>query len=191
MLQNLPVHFNDPDFRADALRGISKTVTHINELISRLSLLRQSLTPQRIDSSLNELVAETLRSLNLGPPIELVQDPRPLPRLSLDPGQIRNVITNLVLNARDALNSGGRIRVETSQRNGWAVLAVADSGCGMTPDFIQNSLFRPFQSTKKKGLGIGMFHCKMIVEAHRGRIEVESEPDKGSTFRVLLPLTSR
>lgn len=188
MLQNLPVHFNDPDFRADALRGIAKTVTHINELISRLSLLRQSLTPQRVESSLNELVAETLSSLNLDPLIQPVQELRPLPRLSLDPGQVRNVITNLVLNARDALTSGGRIRVETSQRNDWAVLVVADNGCGMAPDFIQNSLFRPFQSTKKKGLGIGMFHCRMIVEAHRGRIEVESKPGQGSTFRVLLPV---
>jgi len=53
---------------------------------------------------------------------------------------------------------------------------------------LNHSLFRPFQTTKKKGIGIGMFHSKMIVEAHRGKIEVQSEPGKGSTFRVLLPL---
>ena len=58
----------------------------------------------------------------------------------------------------------------------------------MSPEFVQNSLFRPFQTTKKNGIGIGMFHCKMIVEAHRGRIEVESQPGKGSAFRILLPL---
>ncbi|MEO5801922.1 MAG: ATP-binding protein, partial [Verrucomicrobiota bacterium] len=51
------------------------------------------------------------------------------------------------------------------------------------------SLFRPFQSTKKKGIGIGMFQCKMIVEAHRGRIEVQSELGQGTAFRVLLPTT--
>ena len=108
--------------------------------------------------------------------------------MRLDPAQIQKVLTNLVLNAREALGPGGIIRVETSQGNGWVVLSVSDNGCGMSADFIQRSLFRPFQTTKKKGIGIGMFHSKMIVEAHRGRIEVESEPGKGTAFRILLPV---
>jgi signal transduction histidine kinase len=58
----------------------------------------------------------------------------------------------------------------------------------MSPAFLKGSLFRPFQTTKKKGLGIGMFQSKMIVEAHRGKIRVESEPGAGTTFRVMLPL---
>jgi signal transduction histidine kinase len=58
----------------------------------------------------------------------------------------------------------------------------------MSPAFLRASLFRPFQTTKKKGLGIGMFQSKMIVEAHRGKIRVESEPGAGTTFRVMLPL---
>jgi signal transduction histidine kinase len=58
----------------------------------------------------------------------------------------------------------------------------------MSSDFVQRSLFRPFQTTKKKGIGIGMFQCQAIIEAHRGKIEVESAPGKGTTFRVLLPL---
>jgi hypothetical protein len=58
----------------------------------------------------------------------------------------------------------------------------------MAPEFLSRALFRPFQTTKKKGLGIGMFQSKMIIEAHGGRIEVESEVRKGTTFRVLLPI---
>jgi len=58
----------------------------------------------------------------------------------------------------------------------------------MSQAFLKSSLFRPFQTTKKKGLGIGMFQSKMIVEAHRGRITVESAPEVGTTFRVMLPL---
>jgi signal transduction histidine kinase len=88
------------------------------------------------------------------------------------------------------VGAGGQIRVQTGRRNGWVVLAVTDNGCGMSPDFIQRNLYRPFQTTKKKGIGIGMFHCKMIVEAHRGKMEVESEPGKGTAFRVLLPVTA-
>jgi nitrogen-specific signal transduction histidine kinase len=58
----------------------------------------------------------------------------------------------------------------------------------MTPEFIRDSLFKPFSSTKSKGLGVGMFQSKIIVEAHRGTIEVQSTPQKGTIFRVLLPL---
>ena len=64
---------------------------------------------------------------------------------------------------------------------------VADNGCGMAPEFLRGSLFRPFQTTKKEGFGIGMFQSKMIVEAHGGRVEVESQLNRGTTFRVLLP----
>jgi putative PEP-CTERM system histidine kinase len=193
MLQNLPIHFNDPDFRADALRGISKTVVHINDLISRLGLLRQELTIRTAETDLNEIVTTVLKETEaLGQksqhPIELVQDLRPLPKLLLDRAQIHNVLTNLVLNARDALMLGGQIKVETSQRNGWAILGVSDNGCGMSPEFVQRSLFRPFQTTKRRGIGIGMFQAKIIVEAHQGKIEVESFPGKGSVFRVLLPV---
>ena len=64
---------------------------------------------------------------------------------------------------------------------------MTDNGCGMTPEFLRDSLFRPFQTTKKNGLGIGMFHSRMIVEAHRGRIEVESEPGR-APLSIFLPL---
>jgi signal transduction histidine kinase len=68
------------------------------------------------------------------------------------------------------------------------VFSVRDNGCGISPEFLRRSLFRPFQTTKKTGIGIGMFHCKTIVDAHQGRIEVESQPGQGTTFRVLLPI---
>jgi len=68
------------------------------------------------------------------------------------------------------------------------VLSVSDNGCGMSKQFVERSLFHQFQTTKKLGLGIGLFHSKRIIEAHRGKIEVESEEGQGSTFRVLLPV---
>ena len=66
-------------------------------------------------------------------------------------------------------------------------MSVADNGCGMSPAFLKESLFRPFQSTKKNGLGVGMFQSRVIVEAHGGSIQVESEVGRGTTFRVSLP----
>ena len=74
----------------------------------------------------------------------------------------------------------------TELLNGYVMLAVHDNGCGMSREFIAQALFQPFQTTKRQGLGIGLFQSKIIVEAHQGSIEVESEQGKGSTFRVLL-----
>jgi putative PEP-CTERM system histidine kinase len=188
MLQNLPVHFDNASFREDALRGVAKTVDHINELIDRLSLLRQEVVLLPVESDLNELVEAALLSVPEVPGAELVQDLHPLPSVRVDRTQIRNVVSNLIMNAHDAIEVNGRIRVATVQRNNWVVLTVEDNGCGMSPEFVERGLFRPFQSTKKNGIGIGMFQCKMIVQAHHGKIEVDSQPGKGTAFRVWLPI---
>jgi putative PEP-CTERM system histidine kinase len=188
MLRNLPVHFDDPEFRADALRGIGNTVTRIDTMIERLSALRNKVELKFEESDLNQLVSETIERLDSLPGLELAKELRPLPKIFVDREQIRNVVTNLLINARDALAEKGRIHVETTQLGGRAVLSVADNGSGMSAQFMQESLFRPFQSTKKKGLGIGMFQSKTIVEAHGGAIQVESEAGKGTTFRVALPI---
>jgi putative PEP-CTERM system histidine kinase len=188
MLQNLPVHFDNPAFRADALRGVAKTCEHINHLIGRLSLLRHDLHIRPAELDLNDVISGVLSSWNGATGITLVKNFHPCPRIFLDREQILKVVTNLVLNASEAVAKGGQIVVETGQSNGWAVLTVSDNGCGMAPEFLRRALFRPFQTTKKNGFGIGMFQSKMIVEAHGGRIEVESELKKGTTFRVLLPV---
>ena len=191
MLQNLPVHFDDPAFRADALRGVSKTVTHINHLIGRLGSIRHELQIKPVESDLNELVARSLAGWEEVAGIHLKKSLAPLPKVWFDPEQMLKVATNLVFNAREAVPpSCGQVHIETQQRNGWVVLAIADNGCGMSQEFLSRSLFRPFQTTKKNGLGIGMFQSKMIVEAHKGKIEVESETGKGTTFRIFLPLKS-
>jgi putative PEP-CTERM system histidine kinase len=188
MLQNLPVHFDDPAFRKDALQGISKSADRINQLIDRLSALRHKLELKPIECDLNQLVAEALETLNGGSEVELIKELSPLPKLLADRDQLQSVIMNMLLNARDAVGSRGQVIVRTDQRDVWAALSVADNGCGMSPEFLRDSLFRPFQTTKKKGLGIGMFQLKMIVEAHRGSIQVKSELGIGTTFRIMLPL---
>jgi signal transduction histidine kinase len=108
--------------------------------------------------------------------------------LLADREQLQSVIMNMLLNARDAVGSRGQVIVRTDQGDGWAALSVSDNGCGISPEFLRDSLFRPFQTTKKKGLGIGMFQSKMIVEAHQGSIQVKSELGIGTTFRIMLPL---
>ena len=189
MLQNLPAQMENPAFRQDALRAVTRGVARINEVISRLSLLREKIQMKPIETDLQPVVHAALESFGTPPGVTLVRELETTPRIRIDPEQIQKVATNLLVNAREALGANGEIRIASSRENGWVVLSVRDNGCGISPEFISRSLFRPFQTTKKTGIGIGMFHCKTIVEAHQGRIEVESQPGKGTTFRVLLPIS--
>ena len=186
-LQNLPDHFDDPAFREDALRGIKVSVDRINHMITRLSAFRHELRIKLTEIDLNLLTKEIVKSLNGSVTAEIVSKLASLPLVLADREQIGSVITNLILNARDAVGSDGRITIETKRLGEWITLSVSDNGCGMTAEFMKNSLFRPFQTTKKKGLGVGMFQAKIIVEAHSGNIQVKSEPGTGTTFQLALP----
>jgi len=188
-LQNLQVHFDDPAFRQDTLRSIGATTNRINQIIERLGALGSKLELRPSPVDLNLVVEQAIENVNGMPGIEFAKEFEPLPKLMVDSDQLRSVVTNLLLNARDAGGGRGRIEVKTGSQDGWAALSVSDDGCGMTPSFLRDSLFRPFKTTKKKGLGIGMFQSKMIIEAHHGSIRVKSDVGKGTTFQVLLPLT--
>jgi putative PEP-CTERM system histidine kinase len=188
MLENLPTHFNNPAFREDAFHGIGSAASRINDLINRMNALRHELRLKPAELDLNLVVTEALATLNGTLENKLVTKFDQIPRILADGQQLQSVCTNLLLNACDAVGTNGRITVETTRQGEWVALSVSDNGCGMSEQFIKNSLFRPFRSTKKKGLGIGMFQSKTIVEAHQGKIHVESELGVGTTFRVMLPL---
>lgn len=187
MLKNLPVHFDDPAFRADALRGVGNTARRIDEMIARLGALRQRPAAAATQADLNQLVATAVDRLEGMPDRELTQDLQAAPAILVDREQIVSVVTNLLINARDATGPGGWIQLRTNHHGGRVSLVVVDNGCGMSREFLTNSLFRPFQTTKSKGLGIGMFQSRMVVEAHGGTIQVDSEEGSGTTVRVSLP----
>lgn len=189
-MRNLPAHFDNPEFRTDALRVISQSVSKMNDMCSRLSLLTKKLELQCVEVDLNELVTATLGGINGSVGSTLVKDFQQLPKCTVDPDQIQKVIVNLVLNANEAVDQNGVIRVGTTRMEECIVVSVSDNGCGIPRQFIERSLFQPFQTTKSQGLGIGLFHTKKIVEAHHGKIEVESEEGVGTTFRVILPIYS-
>jgi putative PEP-CTERM system histidine kinase len=187
-MQNLPVHFNNPDFRNDALRTISESLSKINAMCSRLSSLSQKLELKRNEIDLNELVKRSLSGLDGCLKTSPVLDLHQVPRILVDQEQIQKVLSNLILNANEAIKDSGQITVTTVQQDGFVVLSVCDNGYGMSEEFIEHSLFRSFKTTKKQGMGIGLFQSKKIVEAHGGKVEVESKKGEGSTFRVFLPI---
>jgi putative PEP-CTERM system histidine kinase len=186
-VQNLPRKIDDPEFRKDALRVLSDGVRKMNDLCARLGTMTTKLDLRPEVTDLNDVVETTVTDLNGVLRSSIDRDLGELPPVEIDVGHIHNVLVNLLLNANEAIANGGRIAVSTVHRDTWIALTVSDTGCGMAEDFVRDSLFQPFRTTKSDGLGIGLFQSKRLVEAHGGRIEVESTPGRGSRFHVLLP----
>jgi putative PEP-CTERM system histidine kinase len=192
VVQNAEKHIHKPEFQKDALSAISEAVTRMKTLINSLSSgVTGELELMFREWDLNEIVNEEVEKLvPMMAKVKVERELARIPRVKADGGEIRKVVHNLLLNASEALAGSGRIKVSTKADGDRVVLSVSDDGPGMAKDFVDRSLFQPFQTTKKKGLGIGLYHCKTIVEAHGGWIDVESEPGMGSTFSVWLPCKS-
>ena len=106
-----------------------------------------------------------------------------------DTARIEKVIENLVLNALEAMNEkSGSLTIEAAQATAGAVaFSISDTGPGMSQHFIENRLFRPFATTKRTGVGLGLYTCREVLKASGGSIEVQSIEGAGTTFRVMLP----
>ncbi len=187
MVKNLPLHWNKPEFREDALRGISRTGDRINQLIERLGTMRKGLEINVRSCNFDTFIISTLSDWDTPPRIDLNRSLNCQTCASIDTEQLGKVIINLLINASEAMDEVGEIDIMTGIEGSHIYLKVKDDGCGMTPEFLEKRLFRPFQTTKQRGIGIGMFQSKMIVEAHGGQLSAESEEGKGATFSMVLP----
>jgi putative PEP-CTERM system histidine kinase len=187
VVHNAKGNFENPEFRADALESISQTVEKMKRMMDRLAVLSRPLKVERTRTDLNDVARGALAELNGALGSKVAADFGKIPALPVDSEQMKKVVTNLLLNAAEATGAKGDIHLSTAQANGWVVLTVSDDGCGMPKEFIERRLFKPFSTTKSGGFGIGLYQVRGIVEAHGGKIEVESGVGRGSSFRVLLP----
>ncbi len=180
----------DPDryleVALEELRRVARIVRQLRDL------QRSSAIEEREPTDVNVLLGR-VRTLSRrkceDQDVEMVWEPAvDLPLLPLAPDRIQQVFLNLVLNALDAMPQGGRLEVSTtrtSQPPGVTV-SLADSGVGIPPEVLAR-LFEPFYSTKRDGLGLGLFISHEIVERHGGHVDVESRVGEGTTFKVWLP----
>ena len=115
---------------------------------------------------------------------------RNLTATPVDATQLQQVLVNLVKNAAQAMTTGGTLTLQTGETSDGVWVSVTDTGGGIPQEQI-NRIFEPFYTTKKKGSGLGLMIVQRIVRAHNGRIDLESHVDRGTTFRVWLPLHER
>ena len=182
MLDNAKKFIDVPEFQKDMFDSLNNTVTKMNDLISRLKNLPENMSLQKTPVDLLQLAQETAHLIK-GGSFQVSGDSV---IADIDREEMRKVALNLMLNAVESTEGNRPVSVEVGIDD-TPYIKVRDEGCGIPEDFLSNSLFTIFKSTKKKGLGIGLYQCKKIVEAHGGKIKVSSELHKGSEFTVLLP----
>jgi signal transduction histidine kinase len=196
LVTNMEKQFHREEFRADAIESLREATEKLKRTVARLSEPAKSLSGEyRIAARPTDLAVVIRRVLDIN-----AEPTRPLYDIdvhlpdklvaTVEPERIENVVENLVINALEAMASkgGGRLTVEAGTMPGDLVFfSVEDTGVGMSEEFIKTRLFRPFSTTKSKGIGLGLFTCREIVETHGGRLEVNSIPNSGTRFRVVLP----
>ena len=187
LTQNARKHFDDPEFRVGALGTLTRTVERMQKLVGRLST-RQAASELEFESVLlDELARDTTASMSMGPALHLTLALDSVSSVRGDSDAIQRVIQNLITNAVEATDGAGTVTVRVCRQDGMVACAVTDTGCGMTEEFVRNSLFVPFQTTKKGGWGIGLYQAREIVTAHAGRIEISSQEGRGTTVTLLFP----
>jgi signal transduction histidine kinase len=186
-----------PDLPAPARSDVEKILKaslHAREVVRKLMLFSRQIPPRTQKVDLNQVVSEGLYFLEsrcAKGGIELIRDMvADPPPVEADPSQIHQVLVNLVVNAVQAMPSGGRLTVRTGRRGAEALLVVEDTGCGMTEE-VRRRIFTPFFTTKDvgQGTGLGLAVVHGIVRAHGGSIQVDSRPGEGSRFEVRLPVS--
>ncbi len=155
----------------------------IQEITSRVGDMPLAL--QKIDIDL--LLKKALEDCDVPESINVEVNHKDVTDVVLDPEKMKRVITKLISNSVDAMPRGGEISISTEMMGDELVLEVKDTGKGMNPN-VQENIFKPFYTTKKDGIGLGLVYCKKVVEEHGGSISVESETGKGTLVSIKIPM---
>lgn len=191
-MQLLQQHL-DGSPKEEYLTIMSAELKHINRLVSDFLLLARPGYCKRAQCSINQLITEVVALVECEAVIRKLiislETSEDIPLVNADGGQLKQAFLNITRNAFDALPDGGEVflRVSGDEQQGIVRVVIRDTGTGMDEQTLGN-MFNPFFTTKESGTGLGMFISKKIIDNHGGHIEIRSEPAKGTTVTVLLPV---
>ena len=177
------------DRRAAAaqLDTIQEEITYMDKIVSDLQDYSQPLAPKLTETNLPNLIRQTLSTIKIPKAIKVtVEIEKPAETAMIDPTLMRRTLTNLTINAIQAMPKRGKLTIRARSKRDSTIMTVEDTGAGIARKNLAK-LFSPFFTTKAKGQGLGLAVCKRLVEAQGGTITVKSKPRKGTAFTIKLP----
>lgn len=191
ILHNARENMTSPEFQEELLQNLQSISQQIDQSMDQfLYPFRQEYTRQTSFDA-NTLIQKTLKGLSSEtfPELKTEMHFQDIPPVSGNARAFETTVRNLLINAREAMDGKGLIRITTQiLEKGKVTISILDNGPGMSQDFIDNNLFRPFQTTKKKGSGLGLFSSKLLIEQSGGQIQVNSTEGVGTEFLITLPV---
>ncbi len=188
IMSNAERHKNNPAFQEDMLGTVANSVEKMKRLLVQL---RGAYTLEpAVPLALDELLRRTLAAKAGSKPVPRLELHDDTVRIVGHPVRLERVIGHLIQNAIEATPADGEVRVRLLREQDSAIIEITDTGCGMSEQFLRNRLFKPFESTKATGMGIGTYETRQYVRELGGRIDVDSREARGTVFRVVLPLHS-
>ena len=183
--RNAERHAENPEWRADMVATLKSSVGKMNELLARLSP-RAAARVQRVEPhELRPLLADAISAKRGDHDVRLLGDAGVW--AEADGPALEQAIGHILQNAVEACSANMPVTVRVATTGSNVTVSIADKGIGMDSDFVRNSLFQPFSSTKPGGFGIGAFEARSLITAMRGRLSVDSSPGKGTIFTITLP----
>jgi signal transduction histidine kinase len=173
----------------ELLQLIQGSVHYSDAIVRDLTEYSTEIHLETLETTPKSIITDAVRTVRVPEKITFDDLSQEQPKIKVDQDRMRRVIVNLIENAIDAMPQGGALTVSSDQSDGVVKIHVSDTGSGMTERVMQN-LWKPLQTTKAKGLGLGLPICKRIVDAHGGTILVDSKAGEGTTVTICLPLNA-
>lgn len=178
-----------PEFQKEAVKAIDLTVARMKALIEKMAGGGGQMSIEKRPGDLKSVLESAVGRLPSGAAERISIDVNGVCTLcSMDSDAVETVFFNMLMNACEAVKAGGEIGVSFQSVRDFVTVRISDTGSGIPKSLMEKGLFRPFTTTKKNGFGVGLYHCKAVMEAHGGLIEVESEEGAGTVFTLRFPL---
>jgi putative PEP-CTERM system histidine kinase len=186
MATNAVKHKNNPEFQEDMLETVTLSVQKMRLMLQKLS--RQSSEERPTALFIDQLLQQAVTGKAAFEPKPELHIVDTKVRVLADAERLERVVGHLIQNAIEATDKDGSVRIVQKREGASVCIEITDTGSGMSEEFIRESLFKPFESTKSAGMGIGAFESREYIDELGGRLEVASVPGSGTTFKIVLPI---
>ncbi|MBN2298358.1 MAG: PEP-CTERM system histidine kinase PrsK [Deltaproteobacteria bacterium] len=188
ILQNAPKHMDNRDFQKDMLETVSETLARIDKVMGRLGAMpaKEELNEQHIHIGpvLDKVISRLQPRLM---EIKVIQNIENDFELITDPELLERILENIIVNSTEAISNNGEITIEAKKDGTCSFISIRDNGTGMSEEFIREKLFKPFQTTKTKGTGLGLWQVKNMADKLGASIDVTNYPAQGVMFTITFP----